>query len=187
MEYERLIVVSSFSKAFSIPGYRTGYALAHPLVIAKLTLSCSTLFSCLPSFTQEGCVAALQVGETYLHDVRTHYSRITEQCAHLINQSKILSCSVPDSAFYLFIHIGETRLNAYEFCEKLLQERQTALTPGNSFGPGLDAFVRASVSGPEDEVLEGIGRLVDFSLEARDTPSWWSGYPTRLSKVGHAV
>ncbi|MGD9849835.1 MAG: pyridoxal phosphate-dependent aminotransferase [Nitrospirales bacterium] len=186
-EYERLIVVSSFSKAYSIPGYRTGYAIANPLVAAKLTLSCSTLFSCLPMFTQEGCVAALQVGEAYLHDVRTHYSRMTEKCADLINQSNVLSCAVPDAAFYLFIHIQDTHLNAQEFCERLLQERETALTPGNSFGPGLGSFVRASVSGPEEDVLEGIRRLVHFGLEARETPSWWSEHTTPFKRVGHAV
>lgn len=187
MEYERLIVMSSFSKAYSIPGYRTGYALAHPKVARKLSLSCSTLFSCLPSFTQEGCVAAIQAGGAYLDDVRAYYSRMTEHCADIINQSNILSCTIPESAFYLFISIHNTHLCGQEFCNRALEEWQIALTPGRSFGLSFESFVRASVSGPEKEVLEGIKRLVQFSQEVSHERPWVPQSSKRLRKVSHAV
>ncbi len=187
VDYSRLIVMSSFSKSYAIPGYRVGYALAHPFVASKLNLSCSTLFSCLPSFTQEGCVAALQVGETYLEEVGDYFSNMTEQCAEMINQSQILTCSVPESAFYLFIDIQKTKLSDHEFCQRLLQEQQTALTPGSSFGPGLESYVRASVSGEKEEVLEGIKRLVSFALQSKDSGPWLPSASSQLSKVGHAV
>lgn len=186
-EYERIIVVSSFSKAYSIPGYRTGYAIAHPTVAAKLTLSCSTLFSCLPPFTQEGCLAALQKGEAYLDNVRAYYSHMIEHCADMINQSQVLHCPVPESAFYLFVDIRETHLCDQEFCERLLREQHTALTPGKSFGPGFDRYVRVSISGPEDEVLEGVRRLVKFGREIAHDRSWLSAEIKGFSKVGHAV
>jgi len=186
-EYERIIVVSSFSKAYSIPGYRTGYALAHPAVARKLTLSCSTLFSCLPSFTQEGCLAAIREGETYLRDVRAYYSHMVEHCADMIDQSQVLHCSVPESAFYLFVDIRETRLRDQEFCERLLRDHHTALTPGRSFGRGFDAYVRVSVSGPQTEVLEGVRRLVTFGREVAYNRSWSSAEINGFRKVGHAV
>lgn len=188
LEYRQLIVLSSFSKSYAIPGYRTGYALAHPTVASKLSLSCSTLFSCLPLFTQEGCVAALKVGESYLQEVCDHYSYITEHCAEIINQSGVLTCSVPEAAFYLFIDITQTKLSDHEFCRRLLQEWHTAVTPGSSFGPGLEKYVRVSVSGQKEDVLEGIRRLVEFSLHCKDGRPWLSSADTTpLRKVSHAV
>ena len=56
-ESVHVVAISSFSKVFSIPGFRTGYALAHEAVTTKLALSNSTLYSCLPAFTQLGCLA----------------------------------------------------------------------------------------------------------------------------------
>jgi aspartate/methionine/tyrosine aminotransferase len=60
-----VVAISSFSKVFSIPGFRTGYAFAHEAVAEKLALSNSTLYSCLPIFTQLGCLAGLTVFDTY--------------------------------------------------------------------------------------------------------------------------
>ncbi len=187
LEYSRLIVMSSFSKSYAIPGYRVGFALAHPMVAAKLNLSCSTLFSCLPAFTQEGCVAALQVGEAYLEEVRAYFSNITEQCADMINQSDVLTCLVPEAAFYLFVDIKKTNLTDQDFCQRLLKEQQTAVTPGSSFGSGFESYVRASVSGEKEEVLEGIERLIQFSLQHKDSDAWLPSASSPLSKVGHAV
>ncbi|MEX0830871.1 MAG: pyridoxal phosphate-dependent aminotransferase [Nitrospirales bacterium] len=187
LEYSRLIVVSSFSKSYSIPGYRTGYALAHPIVASKLSLSCSTLFSCLPCFTQEGCIAALHMGETYLQEVGDYYAILTEQCAGIINQSEVLTCTVPEAAFYLFIDIKNTKLSDHEFCQRLLQEEHTALTPGSSFGRDYGSYVRASVSGHKEEVLEGIARLVRFGLQGKHGSARLPVHATELSKVSHAV
>ncbi len=187
LDYPRLIIVSSFSKSYAIPGYRTGYALAYPTVATKLSLSCSTLFSCLPSFTQEGCVAALNVGQGYLEEVRDYYAQMTEQCADIINQSGVLACAVPESAFYLFIEIKNTNLSDHEFCQELLEKHQVALTPGSSFGPGLESYVRVSVSGKKEEVLEGIQRVAHFAREVGNGGALLTSNPPRLRKVGHAV
>src|SRR6266487_4720974 len=53
-QHSQLVIISSFSKIFSIPGYRIGYAIAHKAVADKLALSSSTLISCMPAFTQLG-------------------------------------------------------------------------------------------------------------------------------------
>ena len=54
LNYEKIIVLSSFSKVFSVPGFRVGYVIADSRVIVKVVLSSSTLYSCLPIFVQEG-------------------------------------------------------------------------------------------------------------------------------------
>lgn len=168
-EAPQLVVMSSFSKVFSIPGYRVGYALAHPAVADKLALSTSTLISCLPSFTQLGCLAGLSVINRYVDRVKTHCNRVTGVCTTLVNRSGILRCASPESGFYLFVDIEGTGMDDATFCKRLLEERYTAVTPGRSFGARCSSFVRIATCGQEQDVLEGVRRVIDFARQLRGT------------------
>jgi aspartate/methionine/tyrosine aminotransferase len=165
----QLVVLSSFSKLFSIPGYRIGYALAHPAVADKLALSTSTLISCLPTFTQLGCLAGLSVIDQYVERVKSHCNRVTSDCAALVNRSGILHCASPESGFYLFVDISGTGMNDMTFCKRLLEERQTAVTPGRSFGAGYSSFVRVATCGQEQDVMEGVRRVIALAHDIRGT------------------
>ncbi len=162
----QLVVMSSFSKLFSVPGYRTGYAIAHPAVAEKLALSSSTLISCLPAFTQLGCLAGLRVVDEYVARVKAHCARMTERCAATIKRSGLLRCTVPESGFYLFVDIAETGMDDRTFCDRLLDERHTAVTPGRSFGAGCESFVRIATCGQEEDVIEGVRRVVELARES---------------------
>jgi aspartate/methionine/tyrosine aminotransferase len=165
-EYSQLVVMGSFSKVFSIPGYRVGFALAHPAVVEKLALSTSTLLSCLPIFAQVGCLAGLSVLDRHTEGIRAHCRRVTSACAELINRSGILRCAMPESGFYLFLDIGQTGLDDVTLCKRLLEERHTAVTPGRSFGVGCESFIRIAICGQEDDVMEGVRRAVDLAGES---------------------
>jgi aspartate/methionine/tyrosine aminotransferase len=164
-ESSQLVVMSSFSKVFSIPGYRIGYALAHPAVVSKFALSTSTLISCLPIFTQLGCVAGLSVLDRYAARVKAQCCRVTSRCAEWINRSSIVRCTTPESGFYLFIDIRTTGLDDVTFCKRLLEERHTAVTPGRSFGSSCSSYIRIATCGQESDVLEGVRRVVEYAHE----------------------
>jgi aspartate/methionine/tyrosine aminotransferase len=157
------VVMSSFSKVFSIPGYRVGYALAHPAVVAKLALSTSTLISCLPIFTQLGCVAGLSVLDRYVDGIKAHCRRVSALCSSMVNRSGLLRCAAPESGFYLFIDIEGTGLDDVSFCRRLLEERETAVTPGRSFGASCSSSIRIATCGHESDVLEGVSRVIEFA------------------------
>jgi len=162
---KQVVVMSSFSKVFSIPGFRTGYALAHEAVAAKLALSNSTLFSCLPAFTQLGCLAGLAVIDEYTAGIRARSAKLTGACADLVNRSGVLHCHVPESGFYLFVDIARTTLDDMTFCRRLLEERHTAVTPGRSFGSAYSSFIRLAACGQEEDVLEGVRRTIAFAQD----------------------
>lgn len=165
-DYERLIIISSFSKVLSIPAYRTGWVVAHPEVIEKITLSTSTLYSCLPIFNQLGILAGMNDFHAYAAKAREHYGFMNEAITQIINPSPVLSCHLPQSAFYLFIDIRKTGLADIEFAERLMEDKHVAITPGEAFGyPG---FIRISTCGPWDDVLEGVRRLVEFAGRYRE-------------------
>lgn len=163
----QLVVLSSFSKLFSIPGFRIGYALAHPAVAHKLALSTSTLISCLSTFTQLGCLAGLSVVDRYVERVKSHCHRVTGACATLVNRSGVLRCAAPESGFYLFVDISETGLDDLAFCTRLLERQHTAVTPGTSFGRSGGASIRIATCGQEQDVMEGVRRVVALAHEIR--------------------
>ena len=165
LSYPRLVVMSSFSKIFSIPGYRIGYAIACNEVIRKLTLSNSTLFSCLPEFSQMGCVAGLRVLDSYEKKITRYYKEITEEITELMNSSTIVKFSKPDSAFYIFVDISRTLLSDTEFCELLLSQKYTAAIPGSSFGKQFNSFVRIALCGSMKDVKEGVHRFMELAEE----------------------
>lgn len=161
----QVVAISSFSKVFSIPGFRTGYAVAHEAVAAKLALSNSTLYSCLPAFTQLGCLAGLTVLDDYVSDIRARCIRLIGSCHDRINRSGVLRCNSPESGFYLFVDIAETGLDDVTFCRRLLDEHQTAVTPGRSFGEAYASFIRLATCGQEEDVLEGVSRTIAFAQD----------------------
>ncbi len=163
----QLVVLSSFSKVFSIPGYRVGYAMAHPSVADKLALSTSTLISCLPAFTQLGCLAGLSVLDRYAAQVRSHCNRVTSICASMINRSGVLRCASPESGFYLFVDLQQTGLIDTSFSARLLEEQHTAVTPGSSFGTDWSSFIRIATCGQETDVLEGVQRVIQCARQRR--------------------
>ncbi len=158
-----VVVMSSFSKVLSVPGFRTGYALAHEAVIAKLALSNSTLYSCLPGFTQAGCLAGLSVLDAYADEVCARNRRLIGTCYDRIARSGILRCHKPEAGFYLFVDITETGLDEMTFCRRLLEEAQTAVTPGRCFGDTYATHVRLALCGHEEDVLEGVSRTIAFA------------------------
>lgn len=156
----RVVTLSSFSKIFSVPGFRTGYAIAHKTVAEKLALSNSTLISCLPAFTQLACVAGLKVIDKYVAGIRTHFIKAASESTAQLNQSGLLRCPMPQSGFYIFVNIENTGLDDMEFSKRLLEERHTTVTPGRSFGETYRNFIRIAVCGKYEDVEEGVDRVV---------------------------
>lgn len=161
LDYEKLIVISSFSKVFNIPGYRVGYTVADPRVIDKIALSSSTLYSCLPIFTQEGVMEGISIIDDFAEDRKKYYKKLSNECMKILNKSNYLVCVNPAAAFYLFIDIRKLKIDDRVFCSRLLEEYRTVVTPGTSFGYG--GFIRASFCGNTDDVKKGLRQIVLFA------------------------
>lgn len=161
LDYEKLVVISSFSKVFNIPGFRIGYAIADPRVARKISLSTSTLYSCLPLFTQEGVLEGIPVMDAFAEDRMKYYKKLCKQCTDILSRSKYISCTKPVSAFYLFIDIRKLGIDDKLFCSNLLEEYRTVVTPGASFG--WKGFIRASFCGAVDDVKKGLKQIVSYA------------------------
>lgn len=161
LEYKKLVVISSFSKVFNIPGYRIGYAIADPIVIDKISLSSSTLYSSLPIFTQEGILDGISIIDNFAKDRKKYYKKLSNECMKILDKSNYLFYVRPESAFYLFIDIRKLKIDDKLFCSRLLEEYRTVVTPGTSFG--YEGFIRASFCGNIDDVKKGLRQIVLFA------------------------
>ena len=161
LNYEKLIVISSFSKIFCVPGYRIGYAIADPRVVNKIALSSSTLYSCMPIFTQEGIMEGIPIINEFTNDRKKYYKKLSNECLKILNKSEYLACVKPEAAFYLFIDIRKLKIDDKVFCNRILDEYGTAVTPGTSFG--YKGFIRASICGEIKEVKKGLQQIVLFA------------------------
>lgn len=161
---DNLIVISSFSKIYSIPGYRTGFAVSNKEIIDKLSLSNSTLISCQPIFIQEGISKVMKNDKSYLSNINKTFLKVVKKTVSILNSSKFIkgNYTIPVAGYYMLIKIDDTGLSDIEFCEKLLDNHFVAVTPGSCFGDGFSSFIRISLCGDFDSVIKGIKKIIKF-------------------------
>jgi aspartate aminotransferase len=155
---ERLIVTRSFSKHYSMTGFRVGYAVAPKVVAAAMVRLQSHLTGNVCTFAQHGALAALGMDEELLIRRRADLQRKRDLAFDQI--SALFPCIRPQGAFYLFPDIsthlqkGET---SGDFAARLLEKAGVAVVPGEDFG--MDGHVRICFAAPEDQLTEAFKRI----------------------------
>lgn len=157
-EYDNVAVISGFSKAFAMSGWRVGYLIAEKTICDKIALLLQTTVSCTNTFIQEACSAALFHAHDELHNMKHEYMRRRNYMVDRLNSIPKLKCNLPMGAFYVFVNIEETDMTDEEFCEKMLKAGVVIL-PGNSFGPNSNKYVRLCFTRPLSEIQEGLNRI----------------------------
>lgn len=158
---DRTILVSGFSKAFAMTGWRMGYACGHrDLISAMLKIHQYTVM-CAPAMGQVAALEALRNGM----EEKDHMVESYNQRRRLVVQGfrEIgLTCHEPQGAFYAFPSIVSTGLSSEEFAQRLLHEAKVAAVPGNVFGLGGEGFVRCSYATSVNQLIEAIDRMGNF-------------------------
>ncbi len=159
---DRTLLLSGFSKAFAMTGWRIGYAAGPADLIAAMTKIHQYSVMCAPIMGQRAAEAALGDG---LDDIR-HMCEVYRQRRNVIVKglNEIgLPCHRPAGAFYAFPSIKHTGLDSVEFCRRLIEEESIAIVPGSAFGQAGEGHVRIAYAVGFDTLdlaLEGIGRFL---------------------------
>ena len=159
---ERTVIVSGFSKAYAMTGWRLGYAVSPEPVNAVLTKLHQYAIMCAPTMSQYAALEALNEGDGDIEDMRREYNYRRKLIVKGFNDLG-LKCFEPEGAFYCFPDISSTGLSSDDFCQKLLQEEKVALVPGGAFGSSGEGFVRASYAYSAEHIktaLERVGRFL---------------------------
>lgn len=156
---ERTITLNGFSKAYSMTGWRLGYAAAPESLIAVLNKIHQHNTTCATSFVQKAAVTALQDEKEEVNDMVREYKRRRDYAVHAINDMKGISCRCPKGAFYIFINIKKLGKSSAELAEYLLSEAKLAFVPGDVFGPEGEGYLRMSFANSYENIVEGCDRL----------------------------
>ena len=156
------IVVNSFSKYFSMPGWRLGWVTVPPDLVDAARARMGNLFLTPPSLSQHAGLAALECGEELDGHVRT-YARNRDLLLGALPAMGLARIAPPDGAFYVYADVGHLTDDSMALCIRLLEETGVATAPGIDFDP-IDGhrFMRFSFAVSTPLVEEAILRLIPW-------------------------
>ncbi|MBQ0110862.1 MAG: aminotransferase class I/II-fold pyridoxal phosphate-dependent enzyme [Oscillospiraceae bacterium] len=161
---ERTVVVSGFSKTYSMTGWRLGFACAPKEILQIMTKIHQFAIMCAPTTAQYAAVEALKNGDDDIFKMKQEYNARRRLIVNGFNKMG-LTCFEPLGAFYIFPCIKSTGMSSDEFCEKLLYSKKVAVVPGNAFGECGEGFVRASYCYSVEHIKEALKRIEEFLSE----------------------
>ncbi|NVM52368.1 MAG: pyridoxal phosphate-dependent aminotransferase [Candidatus Helarchaeota archaeon] len=159
---ERTIVVNSFSKTFSMTGWRVGYALANKEIINAMMISHQMNAVAANSAAQMGCVEGMKNTAEYEKFSKYMVSEFDKRRKTLVkglNAIDGIRCLMPKGAFYTFPSIQGTGMTSAEFSEFLITKAKVVVVPGNIFGERGEGYVRASFVASLDQIKEALERI----------------------------
>ena len=164
--YERTITVNGFSKAFSMTGWRLGYACGPKPIIDQITKIHQYAIMSSPTTSQYAAIEALKNCDEDVQYMLKEYDMRRRLMVSGFNKIG-LTCREPKGAFYSFPSIKSTGLTSVEFCENLLYGKKVAVVPGTAFGESGEGFIRASYCYSVEHFKEAINRIGEFLKEIK--------------------
>lgn len=165
---ERTVLISGFSKAFAMTGWRIGYVCgAKPLIDTMLKIHQYSII-CAPIFSQYAALEGLRRGK------KNGYAAVKEMLSQYDERRKFmyrtftemgLECFEPKGSFYIFPCVKNTGLTGEEFATKLLESQQVAVVPGDAFGEFGKYYVRCSYAYSMKNLAKATERIKKFVLE----------------------
>jgi aspartate/methionine/tyrosine aminotransferase len=158
---DRLIVINSFSKAWSMTGWRLGWMVVPPAVMADLAALLEYNVSCVSPFTQRAGEIALRQGEPHVERLRAELAGTKARLFAEVRQLPRVELPESDGAMYLFLRVhGEA--DSMHVATQLVQEVGLGLAPGRAFGPEGEGWLRWCYAVSWEKNQAGIERLARF-------------------------
>ena len=158
---ERTVLISGFSKAYAMTGWRLGYAAGPAPLIGAMNKIHSYTIMCSSTMAQKAATEALRSCSREVEIMREQYNQRRRVIVNRL-QAMGLSCFSPQGAFYIFPCIRSTGLGSEQFAERLLREARVAVVPGNAFGDCGEGYVRCSYATSLELIEEAMCRLAAF-------------------------
>ena len=158
---DAVIVVQSFSKTYSMTGWRLGWIIARRDLAARAAQLNEFVVSHAASFTQRAAETALSAGEDAVQQMVATLRANRDFCSAALAKMPGLTVPKPEGAFYLFPKV-EGVTDSFEFCKRILLETKVGLAPGVAFGAGGEGSIRICYAAEMSILEEAMSRLADF-------------------------
>ncbi len=167
---ERTIILSGFSKAFAMTGWRLGYICAPKPVMDVVYKIHQYGIMCAPTAAQYAALAALE--ESFKDDfaeVAEMRSKYDERRRYLVDRLNAmgLTCFEPRGAFYAFPCVKSTGMDGEQFALALLDAKNVAVVPGGAFGDSGKDFIRISYAYSVEAIKTALDKIEEFLAEIK--------------------
>ena len=157
---ERTIVINSFSKNFTMTGWRVGNIIAPDYIIQIVQQINENVVFTAPSISQRAAIYALRNRDVIQPPMIEEYRKRMFYAAERINEIPKLSVIYPPKgSFYLFMNVKDSGLTSVEACDLILKEAHVLMLPGNAFGNCGEGYVRIACTVNVDTLKEAFDRI----------------------------
>ncbi|MHA1238133.1 MAG: pyridoxal phosphate-dependent aminotransferase [Candidatus Odinarchaeia archaeon] len=160
--WERTLVVDSFSKVFCMTGWRIGFAAGPRELVDSMNIVQQHSVTGPPTFIQKACISVLEEAHQYVKKLVKQAAEKRKKILDGLHKIKKLKFHPPEGAFYIFPDAEAYGLESETLAEKMLKEAYVAVAPGTLFGKSEKYRFRICYALPEEQLNEGITRLVNF-------------------------
>lgn len=175
---DRTIILDSFSKTFAMTGWRIGYVVVPRELIGAIELLLINAVTCTSEFIQHAALEALRSEGSTTPRILDEFSARRELFVNGLNHIPGFCCQPPKGAFYAWVNVSNTGMDAQRLCRVMLEEAGVAALPGNAFGVSGQDYVRFSFASSKDQLSEALARI---SSAARQ----WSARYKAGAKTAH--
>ncbi len=166
---DRAYVINSFSKYFSMTGWRLGWMVVPEDHIRTVERLAQNMFICPPHASQIAGLAALDCVDE-LESNRATYAANRQLLLDGLPGAGFSKIAPPDGAFYIYADVSQLTQDSLSFARELLHGAGVATTPGLDFDPKRGhGTLRFSYAGATADLAEGLRRLTEY-MSARPTP-----------------
>lgn len=159
-----LFYTNSFSKIFSVTGWRIGYLIAHKNHMQKIKSIHDYTGLCAPSILQQAIVEYLKKydsGKKYISNLR---NKLRNSYNHLSTELKNLGFEIPETkgGYFVWAKLPPKYSDGFKFAIDLYDEQKVAVIPGEHFSDKAKNYIRFNIAREKSEVDEGIKRIKEF-------------------------
>lgn len=155
---DQVILISGFSKAFSMTGWRLGYICGPKAIIEAMTMIHRYFAICASTISQFAGIEAINNSERAVENMRQEFLRRRNFIVNELNKMG-LKTHFPKGAFYVFPSIDVTGMSDVDFAKKLAREYNLLVVPGSCYGQGGCGHIRISYAYSIEEIKKALDKL----------------------------
>jgi aspartate/methionine/tyrosine aminotransferase len=162
-------VINSFSKYFSMTGWRIGWMVVPEAQIRTIERLAQNMFICPPHASQIAALHALECIDE-LEANRAVYAENRRLMLEGLPKAGFTRIAPPDGAFYIYADVSDLTADSLALSRRILNEAGVAVTPGLDFDPVRGRqFLRFSYARSTADIIEGLARLTRFMASERQS------------------
>ncbi len=157
-DQDRVVSVNSFSKSWSMTGWRLGWIVAPPALMDAIAKLNEFNMSSAPTFVQHAGVVALDQGDGFVAQTQARYRAARDLAHGILSAVPGVTAPRPDGAMYLFLRVAGCT-DSVALAKALLHSARVGLAPGAAFGVGGEGHLRLCFAQSEDRLHAACTRV----------------------------